>query len=93
MRSVSQLTGQLIEFNFDSIYTIHGEYRGDGWAKATPECVGQIYDLAQTEGIFVEQVYTSKTLYGMLHMVKKGLVDTNACYLHTGGFGALFSQF
>ena len=91
--SVSQLTGQLAGFDFDSVYTIHGDYRGGGWSKATPECVGQIYDLAQTEGIFVEQVYTSKTLYGMLHMVTTGLIDANACYLHTGGFGALFSQF
>ena len=34
-----------------------------------------------------------KTLYGMLDMVRKGLVDGSACYLHTGGFSALFSQF
>ena len=41
----------------------------------------------------MEQVYTSKTLYGMLDMVRKELVDGSACYLHTGGFSALFSQF
>ena len=61
-------------------YTIHEEYCGDGWGKATPECVQQIYELAQTEGIYVEQVYTSKTLYGMLDMVRKELVDGSACW-------------
>ena len=93
LQEIVQLTGQLDGFDFDQVYTVHGEYRGQGWAKSTPECIQQIYDLARIEGIFVEQVYTSKTLYGMVDMVRKGLVDTNACYLHTGGFGALFSQF
>ena len=93
LREIAQLTGQLEQFDFDRVYTVHGEYRGGGWSKSTPECIQQIYDLAQIEGIYVEQVYTSKTLYGMVDMVRRGLVDTNACYLHTGGFGALFSQF
>lgn len=93
LREIGELTGQLRNFDFSGTYTIQGAYRGDGWGKPTPECIKEIYNLAQTEGIFVEQVYTSKTLYGMLDMVQKGLVDTNACYLHTGGFGALFGQF
>ena len=93
LREIGELTGVLQDYDFSSVYTIHEEYRGDGWGKATPECVQQIYELAQTEGIYVEQVYTSKTLYGMLDMVRKGLVDGSACYLHTGGFSALFSQF
>ena len=93
LREIGELTGVLQDYDFSSVYTIHEEYRGDGWGKATPECVQQIYELAQTEGIYVEQVYTSKTLYGMLDMVRKGQVDGSACYLHTGGFSALFSQF
>nr|WP_268842278.1 pyridoxal-phosphate dependent enzyme [Pseudoflavonifractor phocaeensis] len=93
LREIAELTGQLQTYDFSSVYTIHEEYRGEGWGKSTPECVQQIYDLAQSEGIFVEQVYTSKTLYGMLDMVRKGLVEGSACYLHTGGFSALFSQF
>lgn len=83
LREIGELTGVLQDYDFSSVYTIHEEYRGDGWGKATPECVQQIYELAQTEGIYVEQVYTSKTLYGMLDMVRKGLVDGSACYLHT----------
>lgn len=93
LHEIGALAGVLQDYDFSSVYTIHEEYRGDGWGKATPECVQQIYELAQTEGIYVEQVYTSKTLYGMLDMVRKGLVDGSACYLHTGGFSALFSQF
>ena len=78
---------------FDDLYTIHEEYRGEGWGIPTPESVDWIHDLARTEGIFVEKVYTSKTLYGMLDLIQKGSIDGSACYLHSGGFGALFSQF
>ena len=58
LREIGELTGVLQDYDFSSVYTIHEEYRGDGWGKATPECVQQIYELAQTEGIYVEQVYT-----------------------------------
>lgn len=93
LKDLQTLTGELEDFDFDDIFTIHEEYRGEGWGISTPESENQICDLAKTEGIFVEKVYTSKTLYGMLDQVKKGNVDENACFLHSGGFGALFSQF
>lgn len=93
LSDLQQLTGQLTDFDFSEIFTVHEEYRGDGWGIPTREAEELICDLARTEGIFVEKVYTSKTLYGMLDQVQKGEVNQNACYLHSGGFGALFSQF
>ena len=93
IRDLQELTGSLAGASFDDLYTIHEEYRGEGWGIPTPESVDWIHDLARTEGIFVEKVYTSKTLYGMLDLIQKGSIDGSACYLHSGGFGALFSQF
>ena len=48
---------------------------------------------AQLEGIFVEKVYTGKTLYGVCDLAKQGYFPAGACYLHSGGLGALFSQY
>lgn len=90
---LQQLTGQLEGFCFEPLFTVHEEYRGEGWGRPTKESVNQIYELAKEEGIFVEKVYTGKTLYGMVDSVQKGTVNGSACYLHSGGFGALFTQF
>ena len=44
-------------------------------------------------GSFIENVYNSKVLVGMEDYIRRGKVQGNVCYLHTGGFGSLFSQF
>lgn len=93
LKEMAELTGELSDADFDRVFTVHGEYRGRGWGYSTEESDRLICDLARTEGIFVEKVYTSKTLYGMTDLVKKGEIAGNACYLHSGGFGALFGQF
>ena len=93
LRDLQALTGELEGYAFERLYTVYGGYRGDGWGKPTREAVDAIHSLARTEGIFVEKVYTSKTLYGMLDLIQNGGIEGCACYLHSGGFGALFSQF
>lgn len=72
--------------------TIHGEYRGEGWAVSTEESDAAIYTLAQLEGIFLEKIYTSKTFWGMYDLVRKNNYE-GSCLIHSGGFGSLFSQF
>lgn len=72
--------------------TIHGDYRGGGWAVSTPESDMAVYDLAQSEGIFLEKIYTGKTFWGMTDLLRKN--DWHgACLVHSGGFGSLFRQF
>ena len=39
------------------------------------------------------KVYTGKTLYGVCDLAKQGYFPAGACYLHSGGLGALFSQY
>ena len=79
-----------IEFD----YSLHGDYRGQGWGISTPESDNMIHELASKEGTFVEKIYTSKTFFGMLDLLKRGIVTSDgACFIHSGGFGALFGQY
>ena len=61
--------------------------------KVEPELEQFTLRFAQLEGIFVEKVYTGKTLYGVCDLAKQGYFPAGACYLHSGGLGALFSQY
>lgn len=75
-------------------YSLYGDYRGQGWGISTPESINMIHQLASIEGIFIEKVYTSKTFFGMTDLLKKGVVvSQGACFIHSGGFGALFGQY
>ena len=62
IRDLQELTGSLAGASFDDLYTIHEEYRGEGWGIPTPESVDWIHDLARTEG----------------HLCRKGLYEQNA---------------
>ena len=68
-------------------------YMGGGWSVNTPESRQEVLDFVRTEGIYIENVYTSKLMYGYKDMMKKGMADGDAVVIHTGGFGSLFSQY
>ncbi|MGE5654501.1 MAG: pyridoxal-phosphate dependent enzyme [Bacillota bacterium] len=91
---VVKLTGVRPPTDLDQVVTIYYTYLGQGYGIPTPEAVQSIYDLARTEAIFIENVYTSKTLYGMVDLIRKGIIprDEAACFIHTGGLPALFTQ-
>ena len=66
---------------------------GDGWSCITPESENEVLEFVRTEGIYIENVYTSKLMYGYKDMVKNGVVNGDSLVIHTGGFGSLFSQY
>lgn len=68
-------------------------YSGGGWGVNTAESSAEVLKFARDEGIYVENIYTSKVIVGMKDMIRKGEVAGDACYIHTGGFGSLFSQY
>ena len=72
--------------------TITDQYRGGGWGINTPDSAEMVAAFARMEGIFIENVYTSKVLVSMEDWVRTGKATGAVCYLHTGGFGSLFSQ-
>ncbi|WP_066926072.1 1-aminocyclopropane-1-carboxylate deaminase/D-cysteine desulfhydrase [Murdochiella massiliensis] len=72
---------------------ITDRYRGDGWGINTPESSKIIAEFSSTEGIVIENVYNSKVLVAMHDYIRSGKVKGPICFLHTGGFGSLFSQY
>lgn len=80
-------------------------YTGPGYALNVPEDFEFIKDFARLEGIFVDPVYTGKTLNGMICEIEKAnlgleannpMVDfskyKNILFMHTGGLYGLFPK-
>ncbi len=72
---------------------IHDDYVGDLYGVPDRECVDAIRLVAQTEGIFLDPVYTGRAMAGLIDSIKKGRfkrTDT-VVFIHTGGTAALFA--
>jgi len=84
-----------IPFNhkLEDVCDIVDKYRGDGWGVNTEESANAVLHFARLEGIFIENVYNSKVVVGMEAAIKNADVTGDVCFLHTGGFGSLYSQF
>ncbi len=84
-----------IPFNYktEEICNIIDDYRGEDWGVNTIESERMVHAFPQMEGIFIENIYNSKVLAGMEDLAKQSKLPEGACYLHTGGFGSLFSQY
>lgn len=65
---------------------------GERYGIPTPEGVEAIHLLAQTEGILIDPVYTSKALSALIAHARRGELDPDrpVVFLHTGGAPALF---
>jgi D-cysteine desulfhydrase len=76
-----------------AINTIEG-YVGPGYARATPDIFATIRQLASTEGIVLDPVYTGKAFHGLCEEVKAGrFADSeDIVFIHTGGIFGLFPQ-
>ena len=65
---------------------------GQGYGMLTLECAEAIRLVAQTEGIFLDPVYSGKAMAGLIDHVERGLLtsDDTVIFLHTGGTPQLF---
>ena len=72
--------------------TVYDDYIGEGYGKITDGCLQAIRLVAQTEGIFLDPVYTGKTMAGLIDLIKKGHFKSTdiVVFIHTGGIPALF---
>ena len=68
-------------------------YIGEGYGILSEECVKAIRLVAQTEGIFLDPVYTGKAMAGLIDLIKKGRFKSTdtVIFIHTGGIPALFA--
>ena len=67
---------------------------GQGYAIPTPADTPYIQELARTEGILLDPVYTGKAWSGMLELLKAGGFGSEGdiVFVHTGGAAALFAM-
>jgi len=72
---------------------VNDEYIGERYGIPTKECIDAIRLVAQTEGIFLDPVYTSKAMAGLIDLIKKGRFKSTETivFIHTGGVAALFA--
>ena len=67
---------------------------GDGYAIPNPEDTPYIEELARSEGILLDPVYTGKAWAGMLKLLQSGYFEDqeDILFVHTGGAAALFAM-
>ncbi len=77
------------EDDFQMVYHV-----GPGYAVANPADTPYIEELARTEGILLDPVYTGKAWAGMLGLLQKGYFgpEGDIVFVHTGGAAALFAM-
>ena len=72
---------------------IEDSYAGEGYGIPTEACINAIKLVAQTEGIFLDPVYTGKAMAGLIDQIKKGRFTSRdtIVFIHTGGVPAVFA--
>ena len=66
---------------------------GPGYAVPSAEGNAAVRLMAETEGLFLDPVYTGKAFAGLIAMAKEGAFrpDERVLFLHSGGAGGLFA--
>jgi D-cysteine desulfhydrase len=69
-------------------------YVGRGYAISRPEELALFCEVARTEGIFLDPVYTGKAFFGMTQELRRdpGRFGERIVFLHTGGIFGLFAK-
>ena len=72
--------------------TLIDGYVGEGYALSRPEELELIQEVAQTEGLILDPVYSGKAMFGLRDQIRQGRFKKgeNILFLHTGGIFGLF---
>jgi len=83
-----------IDFSRDRDIEILDGYVGRGYALSRPEELELLYDVARTEGIIFDPVYTGKAFFGMVQELKNNpqCFGERIIFIHTGGIFGLFPK-
>jgi 1-aminocyclopropane-1-carboxylate deaminase/D-cysteine desulfhydrase-like pyridoxal-dependent ACC family enzyme len=89
--ATAALIGLNARFSQEEI-AIDDGYVGPAYGVATEDGLAAIRLLAQTEGVFLDPVYSGKAMAGMLADIRAGAMraDEAVIFLHTGGGPSLF---
>jgi len=83
-----------VDFSRQRDIEIIDGYVGLGYALSQTEELELICDVARTEGIFLDPVYTGKAFFGMIQELKRDpkCLGERIIFLHTGGIFGLFPE-
>ena len=83
-----------VDFNRQQDVEIIDGYVGLGYALSQTEELDLICEVARTEGIFLDPVYTGKAFFGMIQELKRDpkCFGERIIFLHTGGIFGLFPK-
>jgi D-cysteine desulfhydrase len=92
----SAITGYNLDIAFsrDCDIEIIDGYVGRGYALSNLEELALLCEMARTEGIFLDPVYTGKAFYGMVQELQRnpGCFGKRIIFIHTGGIFGLFPK-
>lgn len=73
--------------------TTYDQYIGDGYGALTEGAAEAIRLVAETEGVFLDPVYTGKCMAALIDLIRKGVIgkEETVVFVHTGGSPALFA--
>lgn len=97
LRTLITKAGEFLDHPFqlhDSDIIVNGDYLGQAYAVPTQAGNAAIRKVAQLEGIFLDPVYTGKTMSGLIDLVRRGKIarGSTVVFWHTGGVPGLFGQ-
>jgi len=89
--STAKLLG--IDLRIDADEVVNYDYGSEAYGVLSPECVEAIDLLMRTEGVFLDPVYSSKGMAGLIDQIRQGTVgsDDTVIFVHTGGLPAIFA--
>ena len=96
VKEYTDAVSDFLKLNIDvqpSEIEVNDGYIGDGYGLASEECLNAIRLVAQTEGIFLDPIYTGKAMAGLIDLIEKGRFKTEdkIVFIHTGGIPAIFA--
>ena len=76
----------------DSIKILEG-YFGEGYGIPNQEMIDMVKLMAKLEGVFLDPVYTGKTIVGLVDLIKTDAIpkDSEVLFLHSGGGPSIFN--
>lgn len=97
---VEDLTNETLNyFGLDKIKSekviIDDNFIGQGYGITTKESIETIKLFAKIEGIFLDPVYTSKAMTGLIDHIKTGKIKSNetVIFIHTGGAPLIYAYY
>lgn len=84
-----------IEGAGDLQYLVNDQYKGVGYALSQPHELDFIREIATTEALVLDPVYTGKAFLGMVEELKAGRTfrkNSTVIFVHTGGLYGLFPK-